>query len=354
MPAADTIAVAMSGGVDSSTTAAMLVRAGAKVVGLTMRLTTPAEADAAGRPASAAEVDAARVAARLGIEHHVIDLRGEFEREVVRPFVESYFAGLTPCPCALCNPRMKFGRLLEAAGSLGASRLATGHYARIERGGGRYLLRRALDPARDQSYFLFGLSQPQLAAAIFPLGEYTKTRVRELAREWGLPVAERSDSQEICFVPGNDYAAFVEAHAGPDGPAPGAPGEIVMSGGRVLGHHAGVHRFTVGQRRGLNVAIGEPLYVIATDPATQRVTVGRNDELLRRSFRIRDANWIAFDEPPAEFAAAVKIRNKHNAAPAIVRGYEVTFEEPQRAVTPGQAAVFYDGDLVLGGGWIER
>lgn len=354
----------MSGGVDSSTTAAMLVRAGEKVVGLTMRLCTPAGLDADGKPASAAEADAARVAAYLGIEHHVLDLRGEFEREVVRPFVASYLTGLTPCPCALCNPRIKFGLLLEAAEALGASRLATGHYARIERNGGRFRLRRAADPARDQSYFLFGLEQRQLAAALFPLGEFTKTRVRELAREWGLPVAERSDSQEICFVPGNDYAAFVEAHSGlaeagnnPPDASPGfavGQGEIVTTSGRVLGRHAGIHRFTVGQRRGLNVAIGEPLYVIATDPATRRVVVGRNDELLRRSFRIRDTNWIAFDEQPAEFSAAVKIRNKHDAAPAVVRGDEVTFEEPQRAVTPGQAAVFYDGDLVLGGGWISR
>lgn len=352
----------MSGGVDSSVTAALMLAANADVVGITMRLRAPAGQKQAAL--SPAEQDARRVAQCLGIDHHIIDLSNDFEREVVRPFVQDYAAGLTPSPCARCNPRIKFGRLLEAAASIGAYRLATGHYARIELPGDRALLRRAVDAARDQSYFLFGLSQRQLAAAVFPVGGYTKAQVRLLAREFGLPVAEKDDSQEICFIPENDYVAFVEAHpafadarAGSiqPGSADGAGcGEIVTTDGRVLGRHAGVHRFTVGQRRGLNVAVGEPLYVIATDAASRRVIVGRNDELLRQSFRFRDANWIAFKRPPAEFRAAVKIRNKHSAAPAVVRGDEVTFDEPQRAVTPGQAAVFYDGDLVLGGAWIER
>jgi len=352
----------MSGGVDSSVAAALMLAAGADVVGITMRLRAPVSPETGAL--SPAEQDARRVAQCLGIEHHIIDLSGDFEGEVISPFVRDYAAGLTPSPCARCNPRIKFGRLLHAAASLRACRLATGHYARIELPGSRALLRRAADPARDQSYFLFGLSQRQLAAALFPLGNYTKTQVRSIARELGLPVAGKSDSQEICFIPNNDYVSFVETHpaftaerAGSAGHASAdAPecGEIVTTGGRILGRHPGVHRFTVGQRRGLNVAIGEPLYVIATDAALRRVIVGRNDELLRKSFRFRDANWIAFERPPAEFRAAVKIRNKHSAAPAVVRGNEVTFDEPQRAVTPGQAAVFYDGDLVLGGGWIER
>jgi tRNA-specific 2-thiouridylase len=244
---------------------------------------------------------------------------------------------------------------------VGASQIATGHYARITRDGatGRYQLRKGVDTGKDQTYFLFGLTQAQLARTLFPIGELNKSEVREIARGLGLPVAEKSDSQEICFVPNGDYAAFMEAYLREQGtPRAATHGEIVSADGRSLGEHEGVHHFTVGQRRGLGIAAAEPLYVIATEPATQRVIVGRGDDLLRSRLVARDVNWVSWPGLAAPARAEVKIRNKHQGAPATLHpageaGVEVHFDEPQRAVTPGQAAVFYDGDMVLGGGWIE-
>jgi tRNA-specific 2-thiouridylase len=363
------IAVAMSGGVDSSTVAAMLHGEGRQVIGLTMQLWNqrrlPALAVAAtgGRCCSLDDVhDARRVAEHLGIPYYVLNFEERFEREVVRPFLDEYLAGRTPIPCTLCNNFLKFDQFLETAAGLGAERIATGHYARITRrdATGRWQLWRGRDAAKDQTYFLFGLRQEQLARALFPLGELTKPQVRDLARALQLPVAEKDDSQEICFVPNGDYAAFLNAYMAERGaPAEPSRGEIVTMDGRVVGEHAGVHNFTVGQRRGLGIATGAPLYVIATEPATQRVVVGSNHELLRDRLTASDVNWISIGAPGEPVRAEVKIRNKHVAAPATITAVagatrvEVAFDQPQRAVTPGQAAVFYQGDLVLGGGWID-
>jgi tRNA-specific 2-thiouridylase len=359
----------MSGGVDSSTVAGLLRRRGVPVIGLTMQLWNQRrlpelqpDGGASGRCCSLDDVyDARQVAAALGIPYYVVNFEERFEQDVVRPFIGEYLAGRTPVPCTLCNNFLKFDQLLRTAASLGAETVATGHYARIrldERTGRRLLLRGA-DASRDQTYFLWGLTQNQLARTLFPLGEFRKPQVREMARKMGLPVAEKLDSQEICFVPDGDYPAFIEGYFRERGMQMEQPrGEIVTADGRRLGEHAGVYRYTIGQRRGLNIAAGEPLYVIATDPAAQRVVVGRGDELLKSGLEAANVNWIAFAEPPAEFRAEVKIRNKHQAAPATVYPQpgaraRVRFDQPQRAVTPGQAAVFYDGDLVLGGGWIS-
>lgn len=363
------IAVAMSGGVDSSVVAGLLRRQGETVVGLTMQLwnqrrmpeLTP-EGGAVGRCCSLDDVyDARTVAGVLGIPYYVINFEERFEQHIVKPFVEDYLAGRTPIPCTLCNNFIKFDQFLEMADGVGANKIATGHYARItfDAGTGRYQMRTGVDSSKDQTYFLFGLTQPQLARTLFPLGGMVKTQVRQLAAELNLPVAHKGDSQEICFVPNGDYAAFIDAYLREKGIEPEATvGEIVDTTGRVWGEHSGTHHYTVGQRRGLRVAAGEPLYVIATDPKTQRVVIGRNDELLRERLVAKDLNWVSISAPREPRRAVVKIRNKHTPAPATLlpggqeHEIEVKFDQQQRAVTPGQAAVFYDGDLVLGGGWI--
>ena len=362
------VAVGMSGGVDSSTVAALLAEE-VRVVGLTMQLWDQrrlAEVDPAaprhveGRCCSGGDVyDARRVAERLEVPFYVINFQRQFEETVVRPFVSEYIAGRTPIPCALCNNHVKFDQLLATARQVGAELLATGHYARIEqdRDTGRYLLRRAADESKDQTYFLFGLTQEQLCRTIFPLGSLTKREVRELAARMNLPVAGKPESQEICFVPSGDTARFVESYRREQGgELPPADGDILSADGRALGRHRGVHHYTVGQRKGLGLATGSPLYVLSIDSATQRIVVGAESALYSRSCRVRDLNWIAFDFPPASLRAAVKIRHQHLAAPATLfperDAVRVEFDEPQRAITPGQAAVFYQDDLVLGGGWI--
>jgi tRNA-specific 2-thiouridylase len=366
------VAVAMSGGVDSSVVAGLLQRSGQPIVGLTMQLwnqrrlpeLAPA-GGATGRCCSLDDVyDARHVAQHLGIPYYVVNFESGFEEQVVKPFIDDYLAGRTPIPCTLCNNFIKFDQFLDLASGVGASRIATGHYARIgfDDATGRYQMSRGADHSKDQTYFLFGLKQEQLERTDFPLGGYTKPQVRELARELGLPVAAKPDSQEICFVPNGDYAAFIDAYFRERGIAPEkTQGEIRDTQGRVLGEHAGVHHFTVGQRRGLRIAAGEPLYVIATEPASQRVIVGRNEDLQRATLTAKDMNWISIAPIASPTRAQVKIRNKHAAAEATISPIgnndatrvEIHFDEPQRAVTPGQAAVLYDGDLVLGGGWIE-
>ncbi len=321
------------------------------------------EGGAVGRCCSLDDVyDARFVATVLGIPYYVVNFEERFEQQVVKPFIADYLSGRTPIPCTLCNNFIKFDQFIEMADGVGAEKIATGHYARLnfDEASGRYQMRTSADASKDQTYFLFGLTQAQLARTLFPLGGMTKPQVRELAKELGLPVADKPDSQEICFVPNGDYAAFIDAYFREQGiDSAETEGAIVDTEGRVLGRHAGTHHFTVGQRRGLGIAAGEPLYVIATEPAGHRVIVGRNDDLMKASLFAGAVNWVSIDPPRGPRRAEIKIRNKHVPASATLlptndnSRIEVRFDQPQRAVTPGQAAVFYDADLVLGGGWIE-
>lgn len=369
MPEQATIAVAMSGGVDSSTVAALLREQGHPLIGLTMQLwnqrrlashegMTP---NPAGRCCSIDDVyDARRVAETLGIPYYVVNHEDRFEQDVVRPFVEEYLSGRTPIPCSLCNNHLKFDQLLTVARQVGAEIIATGHYARnafCERRG-RWILKRPADKSKDQTYFLFGLTQEQLSRTRFPLGEMRKPEVRESARAHGLNVlADKPDSQEICFVPSGDYKQFIDAYLAEQGESlPDTSGELVTSAGEVVGRHGGIHNFTVGQRKGLGVATGNPLYVLELKGDKRQVVVGSGEELLTQTMRVKRLNWISIPELTEPLRVQAKIRHRHEPAWAsIVReGEEVvaTFDEPQRAVTPGQAAVFYQNDEVVGGGWI--
>jgi tRNA-specific 2-thiouridylase len=365
-----TIAVAMSGGVDSSTVAAILAHGDATIVGLTLQLWDQTrlagkhgipDAPKAGRCCSLDDVyDARRVAEQLSIPYYVVNQEERFEQDVVRPFVNEYLAGRTPIPCSLCNDHIKFDQLLRTARSIGAERIATGHYAVNEYDGRRerWILKRPADLAKDQTYFLFGLTQEQLAHTLFPLGHMTKPEVRAIARQHGLRLAEKPDSQEICFIPGGDYKQFITAYLDEQGEAaPETAGELVAANGAVMGRHGGISNFTVGQRKGLGVASATPLYVLNIDPVSHRVTVGADADLATRTLRARRLNWISIAQLSGDMRVRVKIRHRHEPAWATLElaGEDeamATFDEPQRAVTPGQSAVFYDGDEVVGGGWI--
>jgi tRNA-specific 2-thiouridylase len=350
------IVVAMSGGVDSSVAAALLARDGHDVIGLSMQLYDQQQGEI--RFGSCCTLDdlydARRVARSIGIPHYIVNFERRFEEHVISDFVREYAAGRTPIPCVHCNGDLKFASLVERGEAFGAEAVATGHYAQIDRdpATGRYRLKRGVDEAKDQSYFLFTLTQPQLARAQFPVGSLDKPAVRDEARRLGLGVAEKHDSQEICFVAAGEHADFVQKRAG-------LPGGVIRDrAGRVLARHDGVHRFTIGQRKGLGLSSAIPLYVVGIDAPSATVTVGPREALDRTTLTASRVNWIDGDTPSAPVRARARIRYRHHEAAATIAPLgdgrvSVTFDEPQSAVTPGQAVVFYDGEYVLGGGWID-
>lgn len=366
------IAVAMSGGVDSSAAAALLKAEGHELVGFTMQLWNQrrgVSVDENGDPlpsrcCSLDDVyDARRVAENLGFPFYVLNLEREFEESVVEPFVQSYLSGETPIPCVACNSRLKFASLDKMALSLGCEKVATGHYARViyDEAADRYRLLRSTNYAKDQSYFLWELTQEQLSRSYFPLGEMQKEAVRDIARDANLYTAEKAESQEICFVPDGKYSEFIDrylAHEGRESEFP-AGGEIVSTSGEILGQHTGIHRYTIGQRRGLGIAHEKPLYVTKIERIKNQIIVGEEDELESTEFTARGVNWIAFDTPSEPVRAQVKVRYRHDPAIATIYALpgahaRIVFDSPQRAITPGQATIFYNDDEVVGGGWIVK
>jgi tRNA-specific 2-thiouridylase len=368
-----TIAVAMSGGVDSSAVAALLHAQGHPLVGLTLQLWNQRRLAAnyasqglpetvpQGRCCSIDDVyDARHVAEHLNIPYYLVNAQDRFEEEVVRPFVAEYLAGRTPIPCTLCNNHLKFDQLLLTARQIGAERIATGHYARnhFDPIRNRWILSRPADRSKDQTYFLFGLTQDQLSRTLFPLGEMQKPAVREMAAGHGLELAQKPDSQEICFIPGGSYSQFLKAYLDEQNePLPDSSGELVSTSGDVMGHHEGIHGFTVGQRKGLGISSPDPLYVLKIHPDSHKVEVGTDDQLLSTTLTANRLNWVSIPKPTEPIRVTIKIRHRHEPAPATLRvigddQIEATFDEPQRAITPGQSAVFYQGDEVSGGGWI--
>ena len=366
------IAVAMSGGVDSSAAAALLKEQGHELVGFTMQLWNQRRGisvDENGDPlpsrcCSLDDVyDARRVADSLGFPFYVLNLEKDFERDVVEPFVQSYLSGETPIPCVACNSRLKFASLDRMAVGLGCDKVATGHYARVEydEAADRYRLFRGRNHWKDQSYFLWELTQDQLSRAYFPLGDMLKSEVREIAREANLYTAEKQESQEICFVPDGKYSEFIDRYLDHEDRLNEMPedGEIVNTSGVALGSHTGIHRYTIGQRRGLGIAHEKPLYVVQIERAKNQIVVGEAEELESIGFTAKGVNWVAFEEPAEPIRAEVKVRYRHEPAPATIHPLpdgqaRIVFDEPQRAITPGQATIFYRGDEVVGGGWITR
>ena len=358
MPLRARILVAMSGGVDSSTAAAILKREGHDVIGVGLKLVESAAGRSTQRGCCGiAGMDDARcVAARIGIPFYVLNYEEVFEETVITPFCRSYIEGSTPNPCVECNRAVKFGRLLRLADALRVDRIATGHYARVGRDPvtGRHVLRKGVDADKDQSYFLYSLSQEQLSCAMFPLGEMTRAETRRLAESFGLNVSDKPASQDICFLGNADYRRFLAERS----PESLASGPIVDTGGRVLGRHRGIAFYTIGQRKGLGVAAGEPLYVVSVDRSARTVVVGRRDELQKMCVSVRRVNWIAFDRPAGALEVTVKMRYRQEAFRATVSPAEgdravVAFDRPQDAAAAGQSAVFYDGDVVVGGGIID-
>jgi tRNA-uridine 2-sulfurtransferase len=346
----------MSGGVDSSVAAALLAEQGHDVIGLSMQLYDQRGDQPFGRCCTIDDLhDARRVAAAVGFPHYIVNFEQQFRETVIDNFVQEYATGRTPLPCAHCNSDLKFATLLDRARGLDSIHVATGHYARVSRDeGGRWLLKRGADPDKDQAYFLFSLTQDQLASAMFPVGHLTKGEVRAHARRMGLEVADKPDSHEICFVPDGDYASFLEQRE----PALARHGAIVDERGTEIGTHSGVHRFTVGQRKGLGLATTAPMYVLKVDAGANQVTVGPRGALERTSLTASGVNWIADDRPASWLPVTAQIRHRHKPAGGRVRalddgGAELEFDAPQAAVTPGQAVVFYRDDVVVGGGWID-
>ncbi|ADW68044.1 tRNA 2-thiouridine(34) synthase MnmA [Granulicella tundricola] len=370
----ETIAVAMSGGVDSSAVAALLHEQGYDLIGLTLQLWNQRRLaghegmpeSVQGRCCSIDDVyDARRVAEKIGIPYYLVNQQERFEADVVKPFVSEYLAGRTPIPCTLCNNHLKFDQLLLTARQVGATKIATGHYARnrFDEATGRWILSRPADRSKDQTYFLFGLTQDQLAHTLFPLGEMQKPAVRVMATEAGLDVAAKPDSQEICFIPGGDYQTFLRAYLDEQGEElPDSSGELVTSSGEVVGRHTGIHNFTVGQRKGLGLTSANPLYVLAIHPDSHQVQVGSDAELMTRELRANRLNWISIPEITEPIRVLAKVRHRHEPQPATLSSGGIgpdgdpiaiaIFDEPQRAITPGQAAIFYREDDVVGGGWI--
>lgn len=358
----------MSGGVDSSVAAAILRGQGHDVVGFTMQLWNqrrrlgPEGEPLPSRCCSLDDVyDARRVAEQLAFPFYVINLEEEFERGVVKPFVEQYLSGKTPIPCVSCNTKLKFARLVDLSRQVGADRVATGHYARVEydQAAGRYILKKGRDRSKDQSYFLFEMTQSQLQRAVFPLGDLNKSDVRDTARSLGLDTANKPESQEICFVADGNYARFVEDYARREmNRIPAGAGEIRTTDGRAIGQHDGLHKYTVGQRRGIGISSSEPLYVVKVDVPRNQLLVGKREELLSGSMSVSGVNWIAQDQRGEAVRANVRIRYRATEAPALIiptnpGEARIEFDAPQPAITPGQAAVFYDEDVVIGGGWIQ-